>query len=343
MNNLDILHLDGVYSSDVRSFPPAEKFDHVASFEITQGCRHNGCTYCDLYDGKRFRELSLKEYRRHVLDVFSRMEQGFGERTVKGLERIFIGSGNALSVDTEKLVQAMKFAVKVYRKKTGKAYPRRIAMFGHTQDILNKSKDDLKSLSCIGICGEDCPRGEFGGKVGLNLVYWGIESGSNDVLRYVNKNHTFDEVVEASRRLYNADFAGIKTSVMIMPGLGGKKFEKSHTEETIKLLREMPKPEFITFMGVNPAPNTVYARRMQEEIRNGTNRPLTNKELRKQVIAIIEGLRYGTKVGCFDCDIDGVGHNPMPFGSFDLSGFRASEDLLRSLRFRNFWRSLLFQ
>lgn len=93
------------------------------------------------------------------------------------------------------------------------------------------------------------------------------------------------------------------------------------------------KPRFLTFMGVNPAPNCLYARIMEKEQNKGENRSLTRKELTNQMIGIVERMpTFKTKVGCFDRRIDAVGYNPVDFGSrniYDSYDKHALVDYLR--------------
>jgi radical SAM superfamily enzyme YgiQ (UPF0313 family) len=163
----------------------------------------------------------------------------------------------------------------------------------------------------------------------MNLVYWGVESGSDDVLAYVNKGCTNAEMEVAARILRRA---GIDLSIMIMPGLGGMKYYRQHVEGTAALLGVI-RPRFITFMGVNAAARSAYARKMQHEREADENRPLTPKETATQMADIIEQMpNFDTKVGCFDRRVDQVGCNPVIFGSRRLYFTSDKSQLVRELR-----------
>lgn len=76
------------------------------------------------------------------------------------------------------------------------------------------------------------------------MVYVGAESGDNDVLEYVKKGATHEEIAEAGRKLKEA---GIKVSVTLISGLGGKKYLESHAINSAKLISEM-KPDYVGFL-----------------------------------------------------------------------------------------------
>ena len=76
--------------------------------------------------------------------------------------------------------------------------------------------------------------------LGLKLIYVGIESGDDEVLKLVNKDETFNSTVEG---LLKAKKAGIKNSVMILNGLGGKKYSQQHAINSARILNEI-QPEY---------------------------------------------------------------------------------------------------
>lgn len=81
-------------------------------------------------------------------------------------------------------------------------------------------------------------------------------------------------------------------------------------------------------MGVNPAQNRAYVRKMKQEQEAGINRPLTDLELAEQMKEMIKSLpEFKTLIGCFNPFIDGVGYNPINFGSEHI--IRPKEDLER--------------
>jgi len=283
--------------------PPAERRNHVVRFELTQGCDWNACTFCDGYKGVPFREKSLEEYKEHVDKIFLRLGNNWidAPHNRRILERVFIGGGNALAVDTEKLAEAIKYTSLRFLDFTDRS-PRRVAVYGRTDSIIGKGSKNLQEL----------------GRSGLGLIYWGVESGSNNVLNYVNKRCSKEDILKAAEEIKKCTYP-IPTSVMIMPGLGGKKFYDEHVKETAEVLGKI-KPRFITFMGINPSANSLYERRMRNEEARGTNRRLSDFELGEQIIDILREMpRFNTSVGSYDCSVDEVGHNPLTFSSANFA------------------------
>lgn len=302
------LHL---YSTGFQGVPPAEKLDHVARFELTSGCSYRKCSYCDLYD-KGFRVKTKEQFEKHVDDVFEELKQHEG--VVNNLTRIYIGSGNALALKPNNLAERVKYVADRFKDETSSP-PKRISLQGRVSNVSSQA-----SMSEIATAGTG--RFSFDYTTGVNLIYLGLESGSDEVLDYVNKGHTREMVVKASEKM---SIAGIDTSVMIMIGLGGKRLYEKHAAETSDMLNRI-KPKFITFMGINPSENSQYFQIMKSEIEAGTNRPLTDWEMQAQLYGILHkiGGRFETSVGCFEDDIDPVGNNPMTFGSVKLEKYKST-------------------
>ena len=315
VRKVDQLYQDReLYSSPDMFSPPAERLPHVIRFELTTGCNWGRCSYCGWFDGIEYRVKTADEYREHVDQVWKRI--GKRTRLAEDLGRIFIGGGNALAVEITQLSNAIMYTGEQFMEFTGDP-PGRIAIYGRTDSIRKKGANGLGRLF-----NED-------GNFGLDLIYWGVESGSTAVLRYVQKGCTQDEILRAAETLNNTS---VGASVMIMPGLGGIKYNDRHVRDTARVLGEI-RPKFLTFMGVNPSPKSAYARQLATEEKEGKNRPLTNIELGEQMIQIINEMpTFDTKVGCFDCDVDQVGHNPLTFDAVDISHRLDKAELVEDLK-----------
>ena len=292
--------------------PPSERRSHVVRFELTTGCNWGRCTYCDGYQDVSFDEKDIEDYREHVDTVFKRMDPC----NRSDLRRVFIGGGNALGVETPKLHEAIQYAGSRFGHHV-RMKPKRTSVYGRTDSINEQGRKGLRRLY------------NRSGEFGLDLIYWGVETGSDDVLAYVKKGCTHDDIVEAGREVREAD---VKTSVMIMPGLGGIRFYDQHVEATAEVLGAI-RPEFLTFMGVNPGERTAYTKTMAREERKGKNRPLTDREMAEQMIAIIDSMPvWNVKVGCFPPDVDAVGHNPLTFNSYGMYDAYGKRELVIKLR-----------
>ena len=139
-------------------------------------------------------------------------------------------------------------------------------MYGAPKDVLLKSHEELVKLR----------------EAGLEMVYVGAESGDNDVLEYVKKGATHEEIAEAGRKLKEA---GIKVSVTLISGLGGKKYLESHAINSAKLISEM-KPDYVGFLTLlleSGAP-------MYEELRDGKFNYLTPPEVFEELKLFIKNV-----------------------------------------------------
>lgn len=279
-----------LYSSKDMFSPPSERRLHVLRFELTQGCDHGGCTYCNGYKGIKYKEKTYSEFKQHYKKVIAALGD-YQDR----IRRVFIGGGNALSVEQKTLLNVVHLL-------EHKLDPNRIAIYGRADSICKKGVANLGKL-----------RG-----AGLGLIYWGVESGSQQVLDYANKR------VDAEQMRRAADIAAraeMQLSLMVMPGLGGVRFSEAHAKETAKFLNGVD-ARFITFMAVNPPQDSRYAHIMAQEMADGKNRPLTDKEVVMQLKQTLSAMKpKGQKIGMFGCGTDRVGRNPVRFNVvFDSEG-----------------------
>jgi radical SAM superfamily enzyme YgiQ (UPF0313 family) len=312
------------YSLNPMSPPPAETKSNVIQFSLTEGCSHSACTFCDMYEKKAYHIKSLDEFKQHVDDVISSLTRS----EIRGIDRIFVGAGNALSVNTNELMKATQYALLKVKKATRKI-PRRLAIYGNTKDILEKDSEDLEKLKCGGTCSGTCSKDTLGDRRGVDVIYWGIESGNSDVLKMAGKGYEQRELFEASSLINRVE---IKTSVMIIPGLGGIKYFDEHVMDTASILSCL-RPEWITFMGIEMKEGAPYTQIMKNEMEKGNNRPLTPKEIVEQTAQIIEKISFNTTLGIHGKDVHPTGFNPIPIGTKKLSYFDCTgKDVARELR-----------
>jgi radical SAM superfamily enzyme YgiQ (UPF0313 family) len=108
---------------------------------------------------------------------------------------------------------------------------RRISSYCLPRNVRKKSVAELRELK----------------ELGLSLVYVGAESGDDEVLARVNKGETFETTREALDKLREA---GIKRSVMILNGLGGKALARQHALNSAALMNAA-QPEFLATLVVS--------------------------------------------------------------------------------------------
>jgi radical SAM superfamily enzyme len=268
-----------LFSSPTLSCPPSERKAHVLRLELTTGCDYSRCTFCSEYTDMTAVTKSFDEFKEHV----DRVADAIGAEKSR-VQRLFIGSGSSLGVDTALLVRCLGYANDVFN-------PEKISLYGRTTSILEKSVDDLKQLK----------------NAGVTLIYWGLESGSDEILNYINKDCTRADMIAASKKLVAA---GIDVSAMLMPGVGGLTFSQQHIAGTQELLHSID-IKYLTLLSINPAESSLYARNMQSE---SDNRHLTPDEVNIQVYQLLEGLKpRGFHIGMFTEEIDQASSNTKRF------------------------------
>ncbi len=197
--------------------PPSEAQSLI--LPVTDGCSWNKCTFCEMYTDpqKRFRPRSDEE----IIETIKRCRDVYGD----SVKRVFLADGDALTLSVRRL-QSVLEAIK--RELPG---VRRVSSYCLPRNVRNKSAADLKVLA----------------ELGLSMVYVGAESGDDDVLARVNKGETFATTRDALDKLGEA---GIKRSVMILNGLGGKGLSRQHAENSAALMNAT-QPEYLATLVVS--------------------------------------------------------------------------------------------
>lgn len=197
--------------------PPSEADSLI--LPVTDGCSWNRCTFCEMYTApqKRFRPRDEAE----TFDAIRRCGEAFGDR----VKRVFLADGDAMTLSTRRLAAILEA---IRRDLPG---VRRIASYCLPRNVRKKSVDELKALAALG----------------LSLVYVGAESGDDEVLARVNKGETFESSRDALVKLQEA---GIKRSVMILNGLGGRALSRQHALNSAALMNAA-QPEFLATLVVS--------------------------------------------------------------------------------------------
>lgn len=188
--------------------PPSEAYSLI--IQVTIGCSHNKCTFCDMYKEKSFRIRSLEE----VKGDFDNARKMYPR-----VERIFLADGDALMCRASHMAEILNYIRTVFPECT------RVTSYGSPASILCKTPEDLALLHDLG----------------LEMVYLGLESGSDTVLKRINKGETSAEIIRAGQMVRQA---GMKLSVTAIAGLGGDTLSEEHAIKTAQALSEM-KAEYI--------------------------------------------------------------------------------------------------
>ena len=204
------------YEGDVYR-PPSEANSLI--IQLTIGCARNTCRFCTMYKGKKFRIRELSE----VFEDLAWAKAHYGYY----FDRVVLADGDALIVKMPELVAVLD--------KVRELFPqvRRVTTYGAARDVLQKSPEELSLLR----------------EHGLEMVYIGAESGSDKVLSNVAKGVTAAETAEACLKL---KAAGIKVSMTLITGLGGRADTREHAIGSAKLVTAA-KPEYLGLLTLSLA------------------------------------------------------------------------------------------
>ena len=199
--------------------PPGEWRSYIV--QATIGCSHNGCTFCGMYKGKKYRVRPLQDI---IGDI---RETAF---FFNHFEKVFICDGDAIAMDTDDLLKIIKEIKRDFPK------CRLISTYAGPKSTLSKTPEELKLLR----------------EAGLGRAYLGIETGMDSLLKSTNKGVDRAEMLEAGLRLREA---GIDLWGIILIGLGGKPLSMENARETAKIVNEMA-PNHLSAMNYTPVEGT---------------------------------------------------------------------------------------
>ncbi len=208
--------------------PPSEARSLI--LQVTYGCAHNACTFCDMYKNKRFAKRPESEV---FEDILNYQHKSY-------VDRVFLADGNALCLNTDYLQSVLDGFRDNYDRLE------RVAIYATAKDVKNKSVEDLIRLR----------------EHGLKQVYIGIETGSDKVLKLVNKGCTAADVIAAGQKLKRA---GIKNSAIIILGIGGVAYSREHAVESARVLNQI-NPEYLALMTLMIRPGTPLQRQVEDGI-----------------------------------------------------------------------------
>ena len=194
--------------------PPSEANSLI--FQVTLGCSFNQCSYCDMYRTKNYSERSWDEIKTEI-DITS--------KSYPATQRIFLADGDAINLSTERLVQILGY---LYKK-----FPslQRVSSYAMPRNLLQKKDIELMTLRAAG----------------LKMLYVGIESGSDIILKKITKGATYKTIVQSCKKAKQNNYV---LSCMIILGLGGKKYTFEHIEETAKIISEVS-PDYVAALNLH--------------------------------------------------------------------------------------------
>lgn len=196
--------------------PPSEARSLI--LQVTNGCSWNNCTFCEMYtqEQKKFKARKEQDIEQEIIQA---------SRSVIPFEKVFLADGDAMVLPTRRLVNILT----LIRKHM--PWVKRVSSYCLPRNIKKKSLEDMAQLKDLG----------------LGILYVGCESGDDTVLAAVSKGETYQSQKDA---LMKIKAAGIKSSVMILNGLGGPKYTEQHALQSALLMNEC-QPEYLSTLVVS--------------------------------------------------------------------------------------------
>ena len=229
--------------------PPSEAKSLI--IQITEGCSHNKCTFCAMYKKKQFRLKSEDELNKHI----NLLKQYYSAS-----ERIFLADGNVLCLETKRIINLLKLIKHEFPK------VKRISSYSGPLDLIRKSHEELELIN----------------REGLELLYMGVESGSDKVLSMIKKGVNQQQMIEAGQKAIKS---GFKISCMIISGLGGTELIEEHAVDSARVISEI-NPHYLSLLRLVVEEETELA----EDLRKERFHLLTPSQVLDENIIMLENM-----------------------------------------------------
>ncbi|MGE4519346.1 MAG: radical SAM protein [Desulfobacteraceae bacterium] len=270
--------------------PPSEAMSLL--IRVTRNCPWNKCRFCPVYKGAKFSRRPLEHVLKDIdkvseiikeieslsggsvitRDVVQKAGKNLDERDYDalyaalnwisgGMESVFLQDANSLIIRPDDLVVILDRIMEKF------PYVKRITSYARSATIAKISDDDLIRFKASG----------------LNRIHIGMESGSDNVLKMIEKGADKKTHIEAGRKVKKS---GISLSEYVMPGLGGRKYSKEHAVETADALNQI-NPDFIRIRTLAIPNHTPLFEDLQEK----RFEKLTDLECAEELRLFIENLK----------------------------------------------------
>ncbi len=233
--------------------PPSEASSLLV--RVTRNCPWNKCLFCPAYKGTTFSRRSVEE----VLGDIDEMAKIYSHQ-IRMITSAFLQDADSLITRTADLVTIIEYIKKLFPNIVD------ITTYARAKTMKKKSIEEYKQLKAAG----------------LTKIHTGMESGSETLLRLIQKGSTPDDIVAGGLQAKNG---GISVSEYIMPGLGGKTLSAEHAIETARLLNAI-QPDHIRVRTFALHPLSP----MQKMVDAGTFVPMDDEEIVSEIRLLVENL-----------------------------------------------------
>ncbi len=271
--------------------PPSEAGSLL--IRVTRNCPWNKCAFCRTYKGKKFSRRSLDEIKadidsaRAVKEEIKQMSWRAGDggqltrrvltkivqnpslpdsfRSValwiaSGGDTVFLQDANSLMLSTETLIAVLNHIKESFPE------VQRVTSYARAATLKSKSVEQYIQLR----------------EAGLARLHVGMESGSDNVLKLIDKGARADQVIQGGKNVVEA---GISLCLYVIPGIGGVDLSEEHARETARVINAI-NPGFVRFRSLYVTPRTP----LMEMVENGTFRPPDEDSMVREIRTIVENL-----------------------------------------------------
>lgn len=227
--------------------PPSEAYSLL--LQVTVGCTHNKCTFCSMYKDKQF-------HIRKLDDVLQDLK--WARSHYRRVERIFLCDGDALALSNNRLMPILT--------EIRNEFPEceRVTVYGRATDVLHKTDEEMRRLY----------------EAGITMVYIGAESGSDKVLKEVNKGETRQQLIDGVKKI---EASGMQASVTFISGLAGKDGWEDHAIQTGTMISEMS-PSYAALLTLMVDPSVPIAK----DIESGKLKLLSPEEVMAETLLLLK-------------------------------------------------------
>ncbi len=229
--------------------PPSEAKSLI--IQLTYGCSWNKCAFCEMYSDQQFKVRQEEEVFADIDAFIPYANQ---------IRRVFLADGDPMILSTKRLLRVLAHLNNTF------PFLQRVSAYASPNNLIRKTTSELKELY----------------DAGLKLLFVGVESGDDGVLLRINKGETFDSIIAG---LDKSKEAGMASSVMIINGLGGKQYSRSHAISSARLLN-ITQPKYLSTLVLSAYKGWPHLKaRMKADFN-----PLNSLELMQEMQLFIENL-----------------------------------------------------
>lgn len=271
--------------------PPSEAGSLL--LRVTRNCPWNRCAFCSTYKRKKFSRRSLDEIKadvdtvKAITDRIGEISWSTGEGGVmnqrvlarimrdpllpdsfrsvalwiaSGGQTVFLQDANSLMLSTDSLISILHYITQTFHQ------VERVTSYARAGTLAGKSVDDYRRLK----------------QAGLSRLHVGMESGSDKVLKLIEKGARAQQIIEGGRKVVEA---GLSLCFYVIPGIGGRQLSEENARESARVINGV-NPAFVRFRSLYIKSGTPLAEMHQA----GTFEPPDEDEIVREIKMLVQNL-----------------------------------------------------